>query len=70
MHKDKQEAFQLLKRELERRFQVDNVTPKFDNNGDFIGFTYSCSKEEHDTKAKEMDKFLKDVGLINIDYVR
>lgn len=70
MNKDQEEAFQLLKRELERRFRVDNITPKFDNNGDFIGFAYSCSEEEHFTKAKEMDRFLKEIGLLNIDYIR
>jgi hypothetical protein len=65
-----EEIIQLLKKELERRFQVDNVEPKFDENGSFIGFTYICTKEVHETKAREIDRFFKGIGLINIDYIR
>lgn len=70
MNDEKEELIQLLKMEMERRFQVDNVKPKFDKNGNFIGFTYRCSKEEHETKAREIDRFLKGIGLLNVDYIR
>lgn len=70
MNAAEEEIIQLLKKELERRFQVDNVKPKFDENGNFIGFTYRCAEEEHQIKAREIDRFFKDIGLMNIDYVR
>ena len=66
---DQQEIILLLKRELERRFKVDNVKPKFDENGNFVGFTYNCSKEDHEVKAREIDRFFIALGLKNIDYV-
>ena len=64
------QAIHLLKKELERRFQVDDVKPKFDEKGNFEGFTYSCSEEEHEMKAKRIDLFLRGLGLINIDYIK
>jgi hypothetical protein len=67
---EEEEIIQLLRKELEKRFQVDNVKPKFDQNGNFIGFTYGCAKEDHQIKAREIDRFLKGLGLINIDYIR
>ena len=70
MNEEEEEIIQLLKKELERRFQVDNVNPKFDEGGNLIGFTYRCAKEDHETKARGIDRFLKDLGLINIDYIR
>ncbi len=70
MNDEQEELIRLLKKEMEQRFQVDNVKPKFDENGNFMGFAYSCSKEEHEIKAREINRFLKGLGLINIDYIR
>jgi hypothetical protein len=67
---EEEEIIHLLQKELERRFQVDNVKPKFDEEGNFIGFTYGCAKEDHEIKAREIDRFFKDIGLINVDYIR
>lgn len=70
MNGAEEEIIQALKKELEKRFQVDNVQPKFDEDGEFVGFTYGCSQEEHEIKAREIDRFFKGIGLINIDYIR
>jgi len=70
LNREEEEIIQLLKKELEKRFQVDNVEPKFDEDGNFMGFTYGCAEEVHELKAREIDRFFKSIGLINIDYVR
>lgn len=70
MSEDYAKAISLLKKEMEKRFRVENVKPKFDEDGNFVGFSYTCPKEEHETKAREMDRFFKNMGLINVDYIR
>jgi hypothetical protein len=54
---------------LEKRFRVANVKSKFDDEGNFYGITYDCPEEEHDIKARAIDKFFKDIGLKNPEYI-
>ena len=66
---EEEEIIKVLKKQLEKRFRVANVKSKFDDEGNFYGFTYDCPEEEHDVKARAIDKFFKDIGLKNPEYI-